>query len=408
MADGEWTFELCDQDDVLLDDVTDLVTGTVSPRLNNPYSHILEGPADSSVWKTAAPDGLRALDVGIRTIKAKRNGVLIANPEIWRLDYTGDENKQRVQISCFDSMVRTVARRVADSNARFAGWQFPDVISAGDLVKEVFQNGILFDDDAVPFGTARIFPIDCTTAGAFTASTDVAEQLTDGPMSVSDLVYGRICQTGVADVMLVPTDTAAGSPPGIYGIVHCVDAWGSDKTATVHLDYDVGDRNVKAIRRSFDMGQVTNWLRYELGPTLGVDRWRGSLEAVDPLLLAVATAYRDNEAASRLKYGSLPLFEVFDSDANKAREFYRALWKAEDTLRVNPRQLLYLTPAGNSAFEPFVHYNVGDRVSTNLSDNVGPAEEGLIQRIYGFDLTVDVNGVESPGELGVSPDGASA
>jgi hypothetical protein len=408
MADGVWTFELCDQDDVLLDDITDLVTATISPRLNQPYSHVLNGPADTSVWKTAAADGIRALDVGIRTIKAKRNGVLIGNAEIIRLDYSGDANTQQVQISCFDPMWRTVGRRVSDSAARFAGWQFDDPISAGELVKQVFRNSITNDDDAVPFGTVRIFPIDCSVDANFTAVTDVSEELTDGPMSVNDLVYGRITDTGVADVMLTPTDTDAGSDPGIYGILHCVDTWGSDLSGTVHLDYDTGDRNVKAFRRSFDMGQVTNWLRYELGPTLGVDRWRGSLEAVDPLLLAITTAYRDNEAASRLKYGSLPLFEVFDSDANSARELYRALWKAEDTLRINPRQLMFLTPAADCEFEPFAGYNVGARIATNMSDNTGPAESGLIQRIYGFDLTVDVNGVEDPGEIGCSPDGASS
>jgi hypothetical protein len=404
MADGVWTFELCDQDDVLLADVTGLVTATVSPRLNQPFSLQLNGPADQDEWKTIHTDGFRYLTEGLRTIKAKRNGVLIGNVEIWRLDYRGDENTQAVQVSCFDSMVRLPFRAVSDNAGRDDAQVFPDSITAGAFVQLLFQYSILHDDD-VPYGTTRLFPID--PSGAFTAATDVSDLLGSAG-NMAGLIYTKICATGVADVMLTPTDTAAGSAPGIYGIVHCVDAWGSDKTGTVHFDYDAGDDNVKAIRRSFDMAEVTNWLRYLFGPKIARDRWRGSLEAMDAALLAETTSYRDAEAASRAKYGTLRLFEVFDSDANKARELWRAIWKTETTLRRNPRQLLYLTPAGNSAFEPFVDYQVGDRIAANLGDNIGPPLTGGIQRIYGFDLTVDVNGVESPGELIVSPDGASA
>jgi len=405
VADGVWTFELCDQVDTVLADITGYVTATVSPRLNRPFSLVLNGPSDQDVWKTIHTDGDRYLTEGIRTVKAKRNGVLIANPEIWRLDYTGDENTQQAQITCYDSMIRLAKRNTRDDVGRVADWIFPDTIDAGALVQELFQNSVTYDDTGVPFGVPRVFPIDCTT-GAFTAATDVAEALSDGPMPLGDMVYTRLTDTGVCDVMLVPTDTAAGSDPGIYGIVHCLDTWGSDLTGTVHFDYDAGANNVKAIRRSFDMDAVTNWLRYLLGPKIRSDHWRGSLEAVDPAW--GTNAYRDAEAASRTRYGSLPIYAVFDSDANSARAFYRALWKADSTLRINPRQLLYLTPAGNSAFEPFAHYNVGDRVATNIGDSVGPALSDAMQRIYGFDLQVDVNGVEDPGELIVSPDGASA
>jgi hypothetical protein len=132
------------------------------------------------------------------------------------------------------------------------------------------------------------------------------------------------------------------------------------------------------------------------------------MESVDPALLAVTTLYRDIEAASRALYGSLAEWSVYDTDSNSARQLYRVLFETEVTLRVNPRELAYLTPAGNSDFEPFADYSIGDRVSINLSDNVGPAIAAGVQRIYGFDLTIDENGVESPGELIVSPDGASA
>lgn len=407
MADGVWTFELCDQDDVVLDDITDLVTATVSPRLNRPYSHVLQSTAaDSSVWKTPAADGLRALSEGIRTIKAKRNGVLIANAEIWRLDYNGDENTQQVQISCFDSMIRAGFRLVRDSIGRVADWDFPDSITAGTLVRDLLQNSISYDD-ALRSGQVtapRRFPVDAT-AGPFTAATDVAEQLTDGPTLLGDLIYTRICDTGVADVVLTPTDTTAGSPAGVYGKLSCVDQAGIDRTLTVHFDYDAGANNVKAIRRSFDMATCANWLRYLLTPKLSPDHWRGSLESVDAAL--GTTSYRDAEFAAAVKYGNLLSWQAFDSDANNVREFYRALWKAESTLRVNPRQLLYLTPAGDSTFEPFADYGIGDLVAANVGDSVGPALSNAVQRIYGFDVTVDVNGVESPGELIASPDGTS-
>lgn len=411
MADGIWTFELCDQVDTLLADITGYVTATVSPRLNRPFSLVLNGPSDQDVWKTIHGDGYRYLTEGLRTIKAKRNGILEGNAEVWRLDYSGDENTQTVQIACFDPGNRLPQRLVRDGTGRVSDWDFPDSISAGDLVQLLLQYSDASDDaqhtpEHLRTTSARTFPID-HTSGDFTASTDVAEQIAGGPMPLADLIYSAICDTGVADVVLVPTDTAAGSDPGIYAIAHCVDSWGSDKTGTVHFDYDAGDNTVKAIRRSFDMATVANWLRFLLGPKIGPHHWRGSVDGVDASRFGAGYPYLDAQYLSQHIYGALVDWQQYDTGGNSARPFYTALWKEESTLRVNPRQLLYLTPAANCPFEPFVDYRIGDRVAGNIGDSVGPAASGLVQRIYGMDVGVDVNGVESPGELIVSPDGAS-
>src|SRR5579862_2477544 len=403
-TDGVWTFELCDQVDVSLADITHLVTAVISPRLNRPFAVPFAAAADQDVWKTIHTDGDRYLSEGIRTIKGYRNGDFIANLEIWRLDYVGDENNQTVVITCFDSMVRTAGRSVRDDDGRISDWQFSDPLHAGPFVKELFANSITYDDDNVPDGTPRIFPIDAVS-GDFTADCDVTNDYADGPMTLGDLIYRTICDVGLADIMLTPTDTAHGSDPGIYGILHCVTHWGTDKSTAVHFDYATGENNVAKARRTFDMATLTNRLRYLLGPKLRPTHWRATLQATDPGL--GTTHYRTIQANSRARYGTLRAWEVFSSNtASELKELYRSLWKVEDELRVNPRQLLYMTPAGNCLFQPFTDYNVGDLVTVNVGDDLGPAFAG-VQRIYGFDVTVDVNGVETVGELIVSPDGAA-
>jgi hypothetical protein len=95
-----------------------------------------------------------------------------------------------------------------------------------------------------------------------------------------------------------------------------------------------------------------------------------------------------------------------NNDENSERKLWHRIWKTEVALRTVPRELLFITPVRGEAapYRPFIDYTVGDTISSNARAR-RPGVRRREQRIYGFDLTEDVDGVETVGELIVSADG---
>jgi hypothetical protein len=52
--------------------------------------------------------------------------------------------------------------------------------------------------------------------------------------------------------------------------------------------------------------------------------------------------------------------------------------------------------------DPFDDYDIGDLIKVNLGDVFGPAVANQTQRVYGFDVDLDTDGVERVSELIVS------
>jgi hypothetical protein len=100
---------------------------------------------------------------------------------------------------------------------------------------------------------------------------------------------------------------------------------------------------------------------------------------------------------------------VFDADdvENTVRPLFLSLWNAEMGLRVEPREMLYLTPAPDAyaLFVPFTGYNVGDLVAVNVGGDFG-VDIAATQRIYGFDVEWDRHGVQRVTNLLVTADAA--
>lgn len=422
VTDPTWTFILADGiTDTELVDITHEVTATIQPRISRPLTLTLKASqADSASFWSNYADGHRYDSPGDRIVKAYRNGVLRANTELVRMDWTGTENGQSLQMTCYDPMWRLPMRMVRDADGRIDGWKFVDPktystklpkMPAGSAVQQLFQNSATYDDQDwiidPKFGDppswftgARTFPFDYTS-GDFSATGDIFDLFTNGPLDLGTFIYSTVTDTGVCDVVLTPTETALGAAPGIYGVVNCVNQWGSDKSATVHFDYNLGDNSIKQVTRSLDMATVVNRLKYLLGPKSNrPDHWAGSID--QPINASQTTVIEpewDNMWLSRERYGTLFAMRPYDSDAaNTVRWLFHALFNTEMALRLGPRELVAVIPSADCPFKPWDHYDIGDIVEVNLAKTVGPPTDGdpaAKMRIYGFDVDVDVNGVES-------------
>lgn len=421
VTDPTWTFKLCDgQTDTELADITKEVTATIQPRISRPLTLTLNATqADSASFWTdwTAGDGFPYLSPGDRIVKAYRNGVLKANTEVVRADWTGDENKQSLIMTCYDPMWRLPCRMVRDGDGRLDAWKFADPttysnapsLPAGDIIQKLFQNSHTFDDGDVGdegaiapswYTGPRVFPFDYTS-GDFSAAANVFDLFSNGPLDLGTFIYTTVTDTGVCDVVLVPTETSLGAAAGVYGVVNVVDQWGSDKSATVHFDYNLGDNSIKSVQRSMDMSTVANRIKYLLGPKSSrPDHWAGSIDQpIDAHETTLVEPAWDDMWKSRERYGMLYAMRVYDTEpANSVRWLFHALFNTEMALRVGPRELVAVVPSTDCEFKPWDDYDIGDIVAVNLAKTVGPptlTDPRAKMRIYGFDVDVDVNGVES-------------
>ena len=373
-----WTFVLTDISTgaELVDITAAALTAKIAPRLNRPLTLTLELPADNADIRATAADGDPNLTVGTRAIKAYRNGTLRANVIVWNLSYDGDANDAKVSVTGYDPLVQLRRRPARDETGDFSNPEFGDAVQAGDLVKGIVDNTILWEGDLL---------ID--TSGTCDAATVLGGNLGDWPIMIFDLVT-IITDTGVVDIVLEPLDDTADK----LAVLHVRDTWGTDKTASVTFDYATGEHNVASARRILDMDDICNKLWMYLGPKIDIQHWRGNITGHD--------------ATSTAKYGVYMDIHIYDSgQENASRDLFQQLWATELALRKVPAELLYVTPQAGRAPEPFDDYGIGDLVTVNLGTVFGPAVSGGVQRVYGFDVDLDVDGVERVSELIVSDQG---
>lgn len=410
-----WSFLLTDiKTDATIADVTELcLTSKVSARLNRPMSMEFTMPADDqTVLATFGPDGDAALTAGTRAIKAYQDGVLRGHCIVWTLSWSGGtDNDPKVDVTCLDPLIRLQYRYVFDSTGQIADYDFGTTYTGGNLLRDVISYSRTYEDN---LGSPALLPID-TFTGVDTSTTNLASVITDSPMTIGDLVTA-LTDTGVFDVVLTPVDSSgAGYAAGIMAQLNTYEEAGSDISATVHFDYATGLKNVEAARRVIDASTLGNRVTFEIGPKRGPDHWQANVTGTETGPTTSApyaedlTAWQALQLASRAKYGTYSDVRTYDSgdyDAG-ALPLWHRLWKTEVNLRVNPRDLVYLTPrawtTANPNFRPFIDYNLGDIVGINGSTFLGPAITNAKQRIYGFDVSIE-DGVERVAELVTSAD----
>jgi hypothetical protein len=371
----------------------------ISPRLSRPLSSVITVPGDAAVVRGSAADGLPVIWPGRRTLKTLRNGSLIANPILWTVAPSGDENTTSIDLSGYDPLILSGGRYVRDGTGNLIDPDFASPIASAAVIVQAFSNSVAFVGD---------LPLDLTSGSLdelIPPAIDIAAELTDWPMLISDLIR-LLAGARACDVVVDPLDHAhLGAAPGVLGRLNVVNHYGSDISSLVHFDYGTGDYSIANVQRSFDMSTVVNRLRYFLGPKLDSEHWKGSIESSD----AGLTAYHDLEFASRDLFWTIEAIKVFDSAGieNSARPLWQQAFKTDVTLRTQPRQLLQIIPAAGSGspFQPYDDYFLGDTVATNLADIIGPELIGGQQRLYGFDLEQAEDDVERVTSLEFSPDG---
>jgi hypothetical protein len=400
---GQYSLELCDwQTDTLLADLTTAATFTIRPRRSGqPLSVVAELAADNtdirSTWD--AGDGLRYLTKGIRSLKVRKDGALIGHTLIHRLDYAGDANTARATITAYDPIKILKGRPYRDGTGNLIDPDIASPISGAQIMQDAIANSI---SNSGPDGDQEgDLPLDATT-GTFDATVDLGVQLNDWPVMLDDVVT-MLADTGAVDIWVTPVE----GTPGIVGKLNVANRRGSDISDTVHFDWGLGDFSIAAVKRADDMEEMQNKLYYYLGPKIDVEHWQGNITATE-LTPVDLSAYKTLQDDSRAKYGyTFMRIRTFDDDsANDARPLYHELWKEEVASSVDGRELVNITPSADAPFQPFDDYEPGHTIAINIADTCGPELVGATQRIDGFDVAVNADGLGVVSEFQTLQDSA--
>lgn len=418
---------------------------SMTRQINGARSFTIQAPAGSTLLTTLAGDGDPNLNVGNRKLVVWED----SNPDtddpifhgrIFTVERDGDENAVLVTITAFDSWMELgfeadnrAGRPVRDDTQTLVGdpsFLTPSFsssvggqteISGPDLIQQILTYSQA-DPTTNPIQGEGPLPIDLQSG---TWDLLVPPALDISP--IFDAVWPALCgdfiqqliATNAVDFDLRPIRPGTGldinGNPDDYIMVEAssMSKKGTDLSATVHFDYLTGDKNAIGCKETRDFSTYCDRLWYELGPRLSPRHWRGdltphsaSVSDVLPLMDDAAAIYGGPDAAP----GRFASFRVLDSlgSENSSRPLYIALYKDEVKLRVNPRQLLYVTPDPDTTalFEPPQDYDAFDLVQIKTGADFG-VELDEKQRVYGYTKTWSREGVATVGQLVTSADAAT-
>jgi hypothetical protein len=397
-----FTLELCDRaTDTLLADLTEEASSfTLKLRRTGQPTYVgFTISARSALIKDTSFDGERNLMKGIRTVKVRLDGQLIAHAIVWKPHYTGEENTVTVDVDAYDPLQTAKGRPYRDSTGNLVDPDIATPASAATILKAGFENTI--SNSGPPGDQEGALPLD-VASGTFDTTippaVDVSVELQDWPVQL-DEVTTLLADTGTQDVWVEPTETALGTDPGIVGILNVANRRGSDLSGTVHFDYVTGDNNIAKCDRSDSMDEVQNKLVYYLGPKKDVEHWQGNITATETTPYDLS-AYLTLEEASRARYWTIMRIRTIDDDgASTLRAGWHEVWKEEVRSSVDGQEIIKVTPTVDCAFQPFRDYMPGDTVGLNIGDDCGPELTGGTQRLDGFEVTVNDDGAAIVGEL---------
>lgn len=372
-------------------------------RLNRIAGASFVVPSDHELINATESDGRPTLCTGYRQCVVTLDSTgLFLNGIVWNLEDEGEEDMCYTKVTVLDPRVYWPKRPARDADGDFSDPTFIKDFTTGPQIMEAILDASENAGLGPPTDAEGDLFLDITTGPFEAGGVDLRGAPTNFPMYVSE-VDTLLTGTGQLDTIIVPTDNGTE-----MGRVECYNGdYGTDRTGTVAFDYATGSFNARKFRRIEDMESVRNKLWTFLGPRLDLQHWRANVQGDDPGLPdPPQTALEARYNASRTALGVYMEVDLQDDQGGEGsdRPMWRRYWQVKSWLAAEPREMLYFTPIrGESSHQPGA-FDIGDLVGLNVSNRARKAVSGQVQRIYGYELDIDDDGVEELGELEVSAD----
>lgn len=384
---GALQFELTSPSGVAILDISSYAFDKkVTRRLNLPWTASCRVPSSYLTYPMA----------GYQRLKVRLNGSIFFNGFVYEVGDDGDETGvPTTEITAIDPMIWWKGRPARDADGDFSLPSFfTDYLYGPQIMRAIIDNSETWEGSlGVSIGSVA------------TGGVSLAGAPANWPMTVGD-VATMLTATGELDIVLTPLDGGADmAQVNLYN-----GNYGSNLSGSVVFDYGTGQYNVRQIRRTESMANLCNKLWYYLGPKIDDQHWRGNVtgdatgsynppggdvDYANPLGNLINT--------SRSALGVWMDVKIHDDLGveNSLRPLYTRMWQTEQTLRVTPRLMLYITPVRGVA----PTFDIGDRVTINAGAALRGGFTGATQRIYGYTVAESNEGVIEVVDFVASPDG---
>lgn len=414
-------WEVRARDGTILADITDIAMNkTVKRRLNRPAECSFRVP--SYMVNEIQFDGKPLLCAGYRQLSVTFDSTgLFFHGIVWNIEEDGDEDMVYSQVTCYDPMVVWRYRPARDNVDSYSGEagnfsdpSFLDRNKFGGLIMQEILTASEFEARIPSLAEGSLF-LDLGASTFAGGGADLSGAPTNWPMTIAEIAT-LLTNTGELDIVISPI-TEVVVAPTTFANMGVVDTYtgnyGTDRTASVNFDYATGDYNARLFRRSEGMDTIGTKLWYFLGPRLDQQHWRSNVTGDHPLLETYPSWPQleqeiDLEREATGVYMPISIYDNFGTGSgdevgeSSFYPLYVRQWMVESLLRLRPRNMVYITPVRGGDFGPG-DFDIGDLITINIGDKARVAESGA-QRIYGYTIEVDDDGVEALGEFISSPD----
>lgn len=275
---------------------------------------------------------------------------------------------------------------------------YPNTTTADQVILDILQTTQASMSVSAPAAAQALFldmtggTIETCPAPAYGSATPAGQWEVQQGTSVGQALQD-IVASGACDIVLHPIYDSA--RPGILCELNILaqgvagNGAGSYRFGAIFA-WDRPGRSMVGVENVYDGTERANHIQYYYG--------QGGPPATD-----------QRSAASISTYGEYWSQQFWPG--NKVKPAVEVIAANQLNLRATYKETLTVHPAPERAPEPFVDYQLGDRVPVYISDNMrqelppnGNADR-VWQRVYGIPIQIDDNGVETVTELLVGPAG---
>lgn len=388
-------FSLYDRNNNAVQDITNLVSDKqVTRRMSRPAT------ARGRIASRLANN----LSCGDKCLRVHLDDELFFNGIVWFIDDDGDENTMYTDFIAADPMIWTRYRMARDDDGDYSDpFFFRELINGPTILQHLLDNTLQYDDvdDPLPIGASRPFFGITTSGGSFPGGgASMAGAPADWPATIADIIK-IMSDTGEFDCWVQPVDETAGLPDYVMGRMMTWNGnMGSDLSGSSVWNFATGNKNVRHIKRTLDMTTIGNAIRYLLGPKLDIQHWVHSIDVLTADLPNSAFI-QGIAAASRDLYGEFDDIHIYDAmeSESSVRHLYNGLFELETLLRIQPREMVDITPIRGVA----PNFDLGDIIAFNAGSVARGGFSGEM-RVYEYTLSEDVDGVFAIDKIVASAD----
>jgi hypothetical protein len=214
------------------------------------------------------------------------------------------------------------------------------------------------------------------------------------PMTI-DRMFTLLASTGQLVVQRLP------GPAG-NTLLNFLNPYTNDISGSVNYGYGTGSYNSQIAQFTRDADDIANALWYLVGRRRPDGRWPGSITATAPHPGGVwPPTLLTHVYDSRDQWGYSQEIQILDDigDENSIREMFEERWANEAWVRAQPREFGSVLPQSGTV----PNFSPGDTIGIQ-SGSMLNGGFNADQRVYGWDISVDADGVISWDDITTSAD----